>query len=93
MKRLGTISAAVSFSIVNADGQGDYFDGIAPNCTAADDVEHDLGSGDEGSLAEAFTYIRTGQCSPTTSTVESRTMRARAAPERAYGFRSLINAY
>jgi carboxyl-terminal processing protease len=87
------VLAAVSFSIVNADGQGDYFDGIAPTCTAGDDVEHDLGSGDEASLAEAFTYIRTGQCTPTTSTPESRTLRARAAPDRAYGFRSLINAY
>jgi C-terminal peptidase prc len=87
------VLAAVSFSIVNADGQGDYFDGIAPNCTAPDDVEHDLGTGEEASLAEAFTYIRTGQCTPATSTPESRTLRARAAPDRAYGFRSLINAY
>jgi hypothetical protein len=72
---------------------GDYFDGIAPNCAAADDVEHDLGAADEASLAEAFRYIRTGQCSPTTATPESRTLRARAAPGRAYGFHSLVNAY
>ena len=87
------VLAAVSFSIVNADGQGDYFDGIAPTCTAGDDVEHDLGTGEEASLAEAFRYIRTGQCSPTTLAPESRTMRARASPERAYGWHSLINAY
>jgi carboxyl-terminal processing protease len=87
------VLAAVSFSIVNADGQGDYFDGIAPTCTAGDDVEHDLGTAEESSLAEAFRYIRTGQCSPTTSTPESRTLRARAAPDRAYGWHSLINAY
>jgi len=87
------VLAAVSFSIVNADGQGDYFDGIAPNCAAADDVEHDLGSADEASLAEAFRFIRTGECSPPTAAPESRTMRARAAPGRAYGFHSLVNAY
>ena len=48
---------------------------------------------EEASLAEAFRYIRTGQCSPTTLAPESRTMRARASPERAYGWHSLINAY
>lgn len=87
------VLAAVSFSIVNADGQGDYFDGIPPTCTAGDDVEHDLGSADESSLAEAIRYIRTGQCTPTTVAPESRIMRARAAPERLYGLRSLINAW
>lgn len=87
------VLAAVSFSIVNADGQGDYFDGLAPTCAAGDDAEHDLGSAEEASLAEALRYIRTGQCSPTTAAPESRTLRARIAPERAYGLQSLINAY
>ena len=34
-----------------------------PTCAAADDIEHDLGSGDEASLAEAFQFMRTGVCS------------------------------
>jgi C-terminal peptidase prc len=87
------VLAPVSFSLVNADGQGDYFDGIAPTCQAADDVEHDLGTAEEASLAEAFRYIQTGRCSPTTATPESRTLRVRGAPERAYGWHSLVNAY
>jgi carboxyl-terminal processing protease len=87
------VLAPVSFSLVNADGQGDYFDGIAPTCQAADDVEHDLGTAEEASLAEAFRYIQTGRCSTTTLTPESRTLRTRGAPERAYGWHSLVNAY
>src|SRR5919106_1316544 len=45
------VLAPVAFSLVNADGQGDYFDGIAADCAAQDDIEHDLGAMDEGSLA------------------------------------------
>jgi C-terminal peptidase prc len=86
------VLAAVSFSLVNADGQGDYFDGIAPTCTAADDPEHDLATGDEASLGEVFRYIRTGQCStPPTAGAEARSLRER--PGRAYGWQSLVNAY
>ena len=85
------VLAPVSFSLVNADGQGDYFDGIPPDCAAPDDIEHDLGAGDEASLAEAFTFIRTGACTPPTTT--SRTLRARAAPQKAVGWQSVVNAY
>ena len=48
--------APVSFSMVNADGKGDYFDGLAADCQAADDIGHDLGDVDEASLAEALGY-------------------------------------
>lgn len=53
----------VSFSIVNADGVGDYFDGIPPTCAAADDLDHPFGDPDEASLSEAFSYLETGGCS------------------------------
>jgi C-terminal processing protease CtpA/Prc len=85
------VLAPVSFSLVNANGQGDYFDGIATDCAAPDDIEHDLGAADEGSLGEALHYVRTGSCSATDTT--SRALRARMAAPRAVGWQSLINAY
>ena len=85
------VLAPVSFSLVNADGQGNYFDGIAADCAAPDDIEHDLGAGDEGSLAEALHYVRTGACSR--SAEVSRTQRAPAGTRRELGWQSLINAY
>lgn len=85
------VLAPVSFSLVNANGQGDYFGGIVPTCVAADDIEHDLGAGDEASLAETFRYIRTGSCTPPTTT--AGTLRELFRPARAAGWEGLINAH
>ena len=84
------IVAPVAFKLVNAQGQGDFFGGIEPNCRAADDVEHDLGSADEASLGEALTFVRTGACS-TTST--ARALRRASPQPRAYGWQSVVNAH
>ncbi len=85
------VLAPVSFSLVNADGEGDYFAGIAPTCAAADDIDHDLGAGDEAALAEAFTFIRTGACSA--PQVAARTRAVGAPPARATGWQALVNAH
>ncbi len=85
------VLAPVAFSLVNSEGQADYFDGIAPNCAADDDIEHDLGLGEEASLAETFRFIRTGSCTPPTSTAASA--RARATELRPTGWQSLVNAH
>ena len=58
------VLAPVSFTVRNANGEGDYFDGIAPTCPAPDDLDHGLGDPQEGSLREAIALILTGQCSP-----------------------------
>ena len=55
--------APVSFALRNADGQGDFFDGFAPDCPAPDDADHQLGDPEEGSLKEALTFAATGACS------------------------------
>ncbi len=85
------VLAPVSFALVNAEGQGDFFGGIAPTCSAPDDVEHDLGAGDEASLAEVFQFIRTGTCSAPAPA--SRTLRVGVAPARVTGWQSLVNAH
>ena len=62
------VLAPVSFTVRNANGEGDYFDGLAPTCAAADDLDHPLGDAAEGSLHEAIGLILTGQCSHPAST-------------------------
>lgn len=84
------VFAPVAFKLVNADGQGDFFGGIEPDCRASDDIEHDLGAGDEASLAEALTYIRTGACSDQTT---SRAQRSSPQTARAVGWQALVNAH
>ena len=83
------VLAPVTFSLVNASGQGDYFGGIPPTCAAADDIEHDLGAADEASLAETFRFIRTGSCTPPSTAARSLRDAFRARP---VGWEGLINA-
>lgn len=84
--------APVSFALRNADGQGDFFDGFAPDCTAPDDADHQLGDPEEGSLKEAMTFATTGACSPRPFTRQQTAGFERRAP-RALGWQSLVNAY
>jgi carboxyl-terminal processing protease len=87
------VLAPVAFSLKNAAGEGDYFDGLTPNCAAADDIKHELGDVAEASFAEAITYIRTGQCSTRASSeAQSLRVRTRGAPIMT-GFAALVNAW
>jgi len=81
----------VSFSIKNVNNEGDFFDGIASTCSAADDATHQLGDSAEASLAEALTYIRTGACSAR-SAGTALAMRAGQAGPRAQGWQAILNA-
>lgn len=55
---------AVTFQTVNADGNGEYFDGLAsvvPNtCRADDDIFNALGDPAEDSVATALDFLRNG---------------------------------
>jgi C-terminal processing protease CtpA/Prc len=85
------VLAPVSFSMVNARGEGDYFSGLPVDCAAADDIEHDLGEAAEASLAEALRFVRTGACSP--SAAVSGALRARLPAPRAGGWAAVVNAH
>jgi C-terminal peptidase prc len=85
------IIAPVSFSIRNVANQGDYFDGIAADCTAGDDITHDLGDPAEASLAEALHFVTTGACTPKEPAVQP--LRAGEDTWRPTGWHSLINAW
>lgn len=62
----------VSLKLVNAEGDGDYYDGLpdasghfsGPLCPAADDLTHAMGDSAEASTAAALAWLSTGTCPP-----------------------------
>ena len=51
-----------AFRTVNADGFGDYFDGLPVNCAASDVLEFPVGSENDPSLFAALSISETGGC-------------------------------
>ena len=52
----------ITFRLVNVDGETDYYDGLAPDCVADDDLLNQLGAPSESSLAAALELIEDGTC-------------------------------
>lgn len=86
------VLAPVSFSLRNANGEADYFEGFAPTCAAGDGIDRELGDPLEASLAEAFHYLRHGTCSTPPPSTAAR-VRSAGPDRRATGWQSLVNAY
>ena len=53
----------ITFKIVNAQNQGDFFNGIFPAKVLADDITHDFSDRQELCLKEAIHYLETGSIS------------------------------
>ncbi len=53
----------ITFRLVNVDGETDYFDGLAPDCVADDDLRSQLGDPGETSLSAVLELIEKGSCS------------------------------
>lgn len=72
----------VAFTVQNARGQGDYYNGFPPDCRAADDLAHALGDPREASLAAALGWIANGSCSTSgaTSLAAGAAAAGRSAP-------------
>lgn len=87
----------VAFATRNARGEGDYFNGIAPTCPAADDISRPLGDPLEASLAEALGYVRTERCGAAAAAGLGPRREVgegwRGEPVPAGGFRQLVNAW
>jgi carboxyl-terminal processing protease len=82
----------VTVKLVNELGEGDYFDGFPPDCTAKDDLNRPLGHPEEDSLEEALHFLRTGRCS-VPSSVREKDQRL-VLPEVALdGWSQLVNAW
>lgn len=54
---------AINFQTVNAEGKGDYFDGLTPTCTAQDRPITDWADPNDPLIGEALYYLNQGQCS------------------------------
>ena len=52
----------ITFRLVNAAGNTDYFDGLSADCYAEDDLFHQLGDPAEGMLAAGLAYLDGGSC-------------------------------
>lgn len=52
----------ITFQILNADGFGDYFEGIAPTCMREDDPTLPFGDPGEGMLGDALSLLESGRC-------------------------------
>jgi len=58
----GKTISAVNFESVNANGEGRYYDGIAPTCSATDDFSRPLGDLKESLTSVAASYLVSGTC-------------------------------
>ncbi|MGM0524866.1 MAG: S41 family peptidase [Pseudomonadota bacterium] len=56
------VTFAINFETVNSEGEGRYFDGLAPNCQVDDEIVADWGSFQDPITAAARDYIETGSC-------------------------------
>ena len=53
---------ATAFQLFNADGFGDYFDGLAPDCPSAENLDIPIGDDTDPNLTTALSYLDTGSC-------------------------------
>jgi hypothetical protein len=53
----------IEFKISNAQDLSDYYNGISPSCTSADDISRNFGDLEEDSLNDVLYYILNGECS------------------------------
>lgn len=76
-------SFVINFETVNAEGEGRYFDGIAPTCQANDNLVADWGQNGDPLLDEARFYMLNSSCSAVSaasSVVKENTEQGRRHP-------------
>jgi len=84
----------VSFLSVNAEGVGEYYDGLPVDCPMRDGLNRPLGDPEEARLAEALYYLRNGTCSPESAAQTLRAQQPVSEPGfiELGGFEQLVNA-
>ena len=85
----GKILRPTAFKTVNADGYGDYFDGLPVDCPAVDDLSIAVGADADPNMVVAMGFLDTGACpvaAVPTAAVKTQAGRqiesSRHAPER-----------
>jgi hypothetical protein len=63
----GSTYFTIQFQGVNQKAFGDFGDGFAPHCAAADDIGQAMGDPYEATLAQALYHRQYGQCNPVLS--------------------------
>ncbi len=71
---------AITFQTVNAEGAGDYFDGLPVTCSASDLIVGDWGDPADPMLAEAAYHLTNGQCSAAGAVGSLRSIEAEREP-------------
>ena len=56
------IMRPTAFRLANADGEGDYFDGLPVDCAAADDLSVPIGADMDPNMVAAMSLLNTGAC-------------------------------
>ncbi len=93
------VAVPTAFASLNADGDGEFFDGFPPDCTADDDLDNPLGDPAEASLAEALFLIENGACSVTSRERQASASKARAdaldrrAVQSLTDWQQIVNAF
>jgi len=57
----------IEFQSVNANDQGDYFDGLAADCPASDDLTRGFADVQENMFSAAIYHMNNSQCQPSSS--------------------------
>jgi carboxyl-terminal processing protease len=84
------LALPVSFAVFNSNNEGDYFNGIAANCPAQDDVNTAFGDEQEAMLSAALYLSRNNSCQP----LAARKSAGTAALINPHDYlRSVIGAY
>ena len=85
-----------AFQTFNADGFGDYFDGLPADCDVADDLDFDVLADDDPNLLAALSYFDTGACPAPAAGVEALPALAPDVPQpdlRGPPWREFAGAY
>lgn len=78
----------ITFRVINADGEADYFDGLLADAYVEDGLDKPFGDSEEAMFKEAMYYLENGSFSG----ISKRKTKTREVPEMT-GFRNQIGAY
>jgi C-terminal processing protease CtpA/Prc len=70
------ILRATAFETLNSLNEGGYFNGLAVDCPAADDLSEVVGSATDPNLLAALTYLETGACPAAPAMLRSKSEQA-----------------
>jgi carboxyl-terminal processing protease len=81
----GYAIAPITFHSLNADGEGDYFRGIAPLCEVDDDLLHRLGDPEEAQLSAALKLLDGEVCTADKARAPAPSVESSAARPSFFG--------